>query len=131
MQIKREHAVSTGTCDEVAYELRRDGGTWAGLSILTCVAEIRNDCRYPPPRRTPERIDDDQELHKVIVGGERRRLQHEYIAAAHVFQYLDEDLHVGEPANHRFGQGSGEIGSDGLGERRIRIAGDQLDRSVI
>src|SRR5262249_37782162 len=44
---------------------------------------------------------------------------------------LDEDLHVGEAPDHRLGKRHLEIGGDRFSEARIRVAGDELDRSVL
>ena len=82
-------------------------------------------------RRAAQRVDDDQQLHQVVVGRIGRRLEDEHVGAADVLLDLDEDLHVGEAPHHRLGQRGGEIGGDRLGERGIGVAGDELDRSVL
>ena len=43
-------------------------------------------------------------LHQMVVGRKRRRLDDEDVRAADVFLDLDEDLHVGEAADHGLGQ---------------------------
>ena len=65
------------------------------------------------------------------LAGIRRRLDDENVGAADVFLDFDEDFHVGEAPHHRLGQRRAEIAADGFGQRRIGIAGDELDRAVV
>ena len=58
-------------------------------------------------------------------------MNEEDVGAADVLLNLDEDFIVGEAADDRFGQRGAEVVANGLGERGIGIAGDELDRSVI
>src|SRR5216683_581113 len=101
------------------------------IRLDTSLAEIGDDRGDAPPRRAAQRVDDDEQFHQVVVGRIRRRLDDEHVGAAHVFLNLDEDFHVGEAPHHRLGQRGREVGGDGVGKRRIGVAGDNLDRSVI
>jgi hypothetical protein len=67
----------------------------------------------------------------VVVGRERRRLDHKKIGAPHVFLNFNEDLHIGKTPHDRLCQRELEICGDALGEHRIGIAGDELYRSVL
>ena len=131
MQIEREHAVGAGMGDEIGDELGRDRRARAGFAVLPGIAEIGDYRRDAPRRGAPQRVDDDQQFHQMVVGRERRRLDDENVGAAHVFLDFDENLHVGEAAHHRFGQRRADIGADALGQRGVGIAGDELDRSVV
>ena len=66
-----------------------------------------------------QRIDDDQQLHQIVVGGKARRLDDEHVLAADVLLDLDEHFHVGEAAHDRLGEGQFEILADGFGQRRL------------
>ena len=69
---------------------------------------------------------------RLVVRRIGRRLDDEDIFAADIFLDLDEHLHVGEPAHAGVRQGKVEIGGDGLGERPVAVAGDQLhDRNPL
>ena len=131
MQIERQHAVGAGMGDEIGDELGRDRGARSGFAILPRVTVVRNDRGDPPRRRAPQRVDDDQQFHQVIVGGIRGRLDHEDVRAAHVLQDFDEDFHVGKAPDHGFGHRRADVITDRLGQRRIGIAGDELDGSVL
>ena len=72
----------------------------------------------------PQRIDHDQQFHQIVVGGKAGRLDDEHVLAADIFLDLDEDLHVGEAAHHRLGEGQLQILADGFGERAVGIARD-------
>jgi hypothetical protein len=100
------------------------------MRLATSLAEIgvRGDA---PRRRAPQRVDDDQQFHQMVVGGIGGRLDHEHVGAAHVLQDLNEDFHVGKPPDHRLGHRCADVFADRLGQNRIGIAGDELDRSVL
>ena len=131
VQIERHHPVGAGAGDQVGHELGRDRGARRRFAVLPRVAEIGDDRGDAPARRAAQRVDDDEQFHQVVVGRIRRRLDDEHVGAAHVLLNLDEDFHVGEAPHHRLGQGGREVGGDGVGKRRIGVAGDNLDRSVI
>ena len=103
-----------GSLDQVGNQLGRDGGARAGPAILPGVTEVRHDGRDAPRHRALQCVDQDQQLHEVVVGGERGRLQDVDVLAAHVLLHLDEHLHVGEAPD------------DALGERELRGARDRL-----
>ena len=131
VQVERHDAVGAGAGDQVGDELGRDRRARARFAVLPGVAEIGDHRGDAARRRAAQRVDDDQQLHQVVVGRKRRRLDHEDVGAAHVLLDLDEDLHVGEAPHHGLGQRGLEIGGDRLGELGIGVAGDELDRSVL
>ena len=104
VQVERHHPVGAGGGDQVGDELGRDRRARAGFAVLPGIAEIGDHRGDAPPRRAPQRVDDDQQLHQVVVGRERGRLDHEHVRAAHVLLDLDENLHVREAPDHRLGQ---------------------------
>jgi hypothetical protein len=131
VQVERHHPVGAGVRDQVCDQLRRDRRARSGFAILPRVAEIGDHRRDAPRRRPPQRVGDDQQLHQMVVGGERSGLDDEAVRAAHVLLDLDEDLHVGEASHHGLGQWRLEVFGDALGKSGIRIAGDELDCSVL
>ena len=126
VQIDRQHAVGAGDGDQIGDELGRDGRAWPWFPILARIAHIGDDCRDALGRRALQRIDDDQQLHQIVVRRETGRLEHEHVLAAHILLDFDEDLLIGEPADQRVGQRAFEIVRDRLRERKVRIAGDQF-----
>ena len=117
--------------DQVGDQLGRDRRAGPGFAVLPGVAEIGDHRGDAPRRGAAQRVDDDQQLHQVVVGRKGRRLDDEDVLAADVLLDLDEDLHVGEAPHHRLRQRGGEIGGDRLGELGVGVAGDELDRSVL
>ena len=105
-------------------------GVRARLAVLPRIAEIGDDRRDAPRRRALQRVDHDQQLHQVVVGGRGGRLDDEHVLAAHVLLHLDEDFHVSEAPNHTFGKRSSEVASDCLGERTVAVACNQFHASV-
>jgi len=104
MEVERQHPVGAGVGDQVGNELGRDRRAGSRFAVLPGVAEIRHHRGDAARRGAAQRIDDDQQLHQVVVGRIRRRLDHEDVGAADVLLDLDEDLHVGEAPHHRLRQ---------------------------
>ena len=129
VQVHRQHAVGAGLGDQVGDQLGRDRRAGAGLPVLARVAVVGDDRRDAPGRPATQGVDGDQQLHQVVVGRERRRLDDEHVLAAHVLQDFDEHLHVRKTADARFGQRHAETGGDGLGQRTVAVAGKHLHRS--
>jgi hypothetical protein len=130
MQVERHHPVGAGMGDQVCDQLGGDRRSGAGFAVLPGISEIRHHRRDPARRRAAQRVDDDQQLHQVIVGRERRALDHEDVRAAHVFLDFHEDFHIGKAAHHRLGDRQFQVIADFGRKRRIGIPGDELDRSV-
>ena len=131
VEIESHHPVGARAGDEVGNELGRDRRARPRFAILAGIAEIRDHGRHATPRRAAKRIDDDEQLHQMVVGGIRRGLQDENIAAAHVLLDLDENLHVRKAANHSLGERGCKVGGDGVGQRGIGVAGHELDGPII
>ena len=104
VQVERHDAVDAGMGDQVGDELGRDRRARAGFAILPGVAEIGDHRGDAARRGAAQRVGDDQQLHQMVVGRERGRLDDEGIRAADVLLDLDEDLHVGEAPYHGLGQ---------------------------
>ena len=119
MKIDRQHPVGARRGDEVGDQLGRDGRAWAGLPILTRIAEIGKDGGDPASRRAAQRVDHDQQFHQIVVRRERSRLEHEDILAADIFKDFDEDFLVREAPDVGLGQRRFEIAGHGLRERKV------------
>ena len=130
VQVERHDAVGAGALDQVGDELGRDGRARAGLTILAGVAVVGNDGGDAGCRRALERIDEDQQLHQVVVRRERVRLDHEDVLAADVLLDLDEDLHVGKALHLALGGRDLQMCADRLREGAIGVAGDDFHRQL-
>ncbi len=99
MQVNRQNTVNPGLADQLGNELRGDRHTCrAGSAVLPGKAEIGDDCRDPRRRGALGRVDHDEQLHEVLGGRRAGRLDDEGVPAADVFENLDVDLAVAEPA---------------------------------
>jgi hypothetical protein len=78
---------------------------------------------HPARRPAGKRVEDDQQLHQIVVGRERGGLDDEDVLAAHVLVDLDEDLHVREPPDAGLRQGQIEVGRNGFRQRPVAVAG--------
>ena len=67
-----------------------------------------------------------RQLHQIVVGRIGRRLDDEDILAPDVLLHLDKDFHVRKTPDQTLGKRRFEIGGDGVSQRAIAIAGDQL-----
>ena len=121
MQVQRQHSVGAGLGYQVGHQFRRNRRPGARFTVLAGVAEIGNDGGDAPGRTATERIQRHQQLHQVVVGGKRRRLDNENVLAADVLLDLDEYLHVRKPPHGGFGQGQVDIGGNRLGQGTIAV----------
>jgi hypothetical protein len=108
MKIDAEDAIGARGLDHVRQQLRANGDARLILAILAGIPVVGHDRRDPRRRRTPSRIDQEQELHH----GVRRRirwLDDEDVRAADVLVDPNENLAVGEPAARHPAQVDTEI----------------------
>ena len=119
VQVHGQDPVGAGAGDQVGDQLGGDRRAAAGLPILTGIAEIGHHRCDPPGRGAFQRIDADQQLHQIVVGGVAGRLDDEDILAADILVDGHPDLVVGEPLHLGLGQGDVEMVGDGLGESLV------------
>ena len=131
MEVDRQHAVGAGRGDHVGDELCRDRRAGERFPVLPRIAEIGDDGGDAARRGAAERVDDDQQLHQIVVRRKARRLHDEHVLAAHVLLDLDEDLLVGEAPDRALRKLDVEIVGDRLGERAVGVAGDDLHAGKI
>ena len=125
VQVHHHHALNAHGGQHVGDHLRGDRhARRARAAVLPRVAEIRHAAVMRAGRRALQRIDHHHELHQVVVGRRARRLQHEHVAAADVLEELDHHLAVGELADDAAPEADVEMPADGLGEPRVRVAGE-------
>src|SRR5207245_810506 len=83
--------------------------------------------RGPPAGRgAAQRVEDDEQLHQVLVDRRARGLDHEHVVAAHRVLDLDVDLAVREVAQAGIGELDVKDLGDTAGELRVGAARDQL-----
>ena len=103
VKVDRQHPVGARGGDQIGDELGRNRRPRPGLPVLPGIAEIGQNRRDPLCRRAPQRVDADQKLHQIVVGGVARRLNDEDVLAANILVDLYEHLFVREPAHARVG----------------------------
>ena len=96
VQVEQQQAVGAGQRDEVGNQLGRDRLPRLRLAFLARVSVVRNHRGHPPGGGPAQRVEDDEQLHQVLVDGRARGLDHEHVVTAHRVLYLDVDLPVGE-----------------------------------
>jgi hypothetical protein len=74
---------------------------------------------------SPQRVNDDQQFHQIVVGGRAGGLDHEHVLAADILAHLDEDLIVGKTPYIGLDRRQSQIGADGFDKRLVGIACDQ------
>ena len=113
VQVHGEDAVDTGDLQHVGHDLGADGhARGAHAAVLTGIAEIGNDGGDAACRGATQGVDEDQQLHQVVVGGRTGGLDDEGILATDVFQDLDVDFAVGETTDDGLAQGDTQVSGD-------------------
>ena len=96
VEIHGQDAVDSGRGQKVCDEFRGDGHTRLVLSVLTGVAKEWHDCRDPLGTGAPGCIDEDEQLHDVVVRGRTGWLNDENILTADVLIDFDGCFPVGK-----------------------------------
>ena len=122
MKVQRQDTPRTSLRDDIGNQLGGNRRPRAGLAVLSRIAEIRDHGGHALGRSTTQGVDADQQLHQVIIGRKRGRLDDEHILAADVFLDLDKHLHVGKAPDNGLGQRNIEILADLGGKRMIAVA---------
>ncbi len=81
-----------------------------------------------PAEFAPQRIDEDQQLHQIVVGGRRGGLDQENVLAAHALVQAHEGVGVGEAEHVGAAQRHSQVLGDLLRQRGVRRAA--VDRQV-
>ena len=126
MEVEQEQPVGTGEGDDIGDQLGRDRLAGLRLALLAGVAVIGDDGGHPPRGRAPEGVQDDEELHQVLVDRVAGRLNHEDVVAPHRALDLDVDLAVRVAGDPRVGKRHADLSRDLLGQVAVGVAGDQL-----
>ena len=100
------------------------------LLVLPRVAEIGHHGRDAGRGGAPERVDQDEELHHVVVHRRARRLDDEDVGAADVLVDLAVVLAVGEVVERQLPERNLEVVADLPGERRMRAPREDLEVTV-
>ena len=129
VQVEQQQAVGARQRDEVRDQLGCDRFARPRLALLARVAVVGDDRRHPAGRRAPQRVQEDEELHQVLVDGMAGGLHHEHVVAAHRVLDLDVDLAVREPAHARIGERHRQLPRDQLRQLAVGAPTDQLERT--
>ena len=127
VQVHGQHAVRACGGDQVRHQLGRDRVARLALAVLTRVAEIRDDRGDAAGGRALARVDHDEQLHQVVVDRAAGRLDEEHVRAAHGFRDGNRDLTVRKGGDSSLADRQAERGRDLHRQRRVGVAGENLD----
>ncbi|KAH3664997.1 hypothetical protein OGATHE_003812 [Ogataea polymorpha] len=96
VQIHRHHVVSTSHNQQIGQHPRRDGPTVFFHLRLLGVRELGNDGSDLCCRTTSARRNQNQQLHDMVIGFWRARLDDVYVLVSHRNAYLHRSLSVGK-----------------------------------
>src|SRR5437762_4752802 len=133
VQIHRQYPVRAGGAEDVGDELHRYRHSRSVLAILAGIAVIGQHRGDPRRRRSPERVDHDQQLDQVLIDGCGGWLHDEDVGAADVLVDLERDLGVGKPPQPRLAHLHAEkrrnvAGESGMGAARKHLQFAEPDR---
>ena len=131
MEVHGQDAVRARGRQQVGHELGGDRDAGLVLLVLPRVAEVRQHGGDPRGGGPAERVEQDEELHDVVVDGGARRLHDEHVGAPHVLVDLAVVLAVGEVVQRELSERDPEIRADLLRERRMRAAREDLEIAVV
>src|SRR5690606_26188902 len=97
------------------------------LLVLPGVAEVGDDGVYAPRRRAPQRVDQHEQLHEVVVHRSRGGLNDVAVCAAHRLLDHDARLPVRELRDGAVGEGYAEVLRDRGRQFRRRSSAEELE----
>jgi hypothetical protein len=103
-----------------AISLAEIGSRGCVLRSLRAYPKYVDDRGHAAGRAPAQRVQDDEELHVVVVHRRARGLDHEHVVPAHRVLDLDVDLAVREMAEPRIGQL--DVGISAILAARIGLA---------
>ncbi len=104
VKIDRQYTGRTRGDQQIGYQLRCNRHTWLILTILTGIAVKRNHCGDATSRRTAGRVNHDEELHQILIGGITCGLDNKNIRATNVLINLNEAFPVRETHYRRIAE---------------------------
>ena len=127
VQIHAQHALGAGGDDEVGDQLRGDRHAPLVLAVLARVAVVGDDGGDALGAGAAKAINEDKQLHQIVVdrlaGGE----DDIDIAAAHILVNLDHGFAVGKTGDGSEADGQVEVRADALGELARAAAREDLE----
>src|SRR5579871_1051810 len=116
---------------DIGDQTGRDRLPWLDLLVLPGVAVIRDHHRDPPGRGPAERVEHDEQLQQIVVGGATGRLDDEDLVASGALIDHDADLAVRELARGQAAELDPEVLRDLLGKLRVGVAAEQLHAAQV
>lgn len=99
MQVQSDVAISPGDLDHVRHQAGCDRHTGLVLLVRARIAEIGDHGRDTASRGSLQGVNEDQQLHEVVIGGRRCRLDDKRILSSNAGAQPDEQVAIGE-RNH-------------------------------
>ena len=99
VEFNGKDAGGTGRSDEIGYQLGSDGCPGRNLAVLPGIAIVGNDSGDSLGRGSLERVDENQQLHQILIHGPADRLYDKNIHAPYTFVNIDIDLAIAEPSH--------------------------------
>lgn len=96
VKVERHHAVGSRRFDSVRTNAGANRDARFVFFIPFGVAEVRHEDSDRLGARTPEGVDPKEQLHKIIVGGERRGLDEVDVTAPDILENPDEQRALGK-----------------------------------
>ena len=127
----RQDAVRAAGHEQIGDQLGRDRHAGLVLAVLPGVAVKGHDRGDPLRAGPPRRVDHDEQLHQVLVGRRRGRLDDVDVAAADILVDLDEGLAVGKRGDRRLAERHADVFGDFLGEGGVGVAGENLRAGIV
>src|SRR5208337_1389489 len=130
VQVHGEDPVGPGGGQQIGHQLGGDGHPGMDLAVLAGIAEIGDDRGDAPGRSPFHRVDHDQQLHQVVVGGGTGGLDDEDVMAPDILADLYANLSVTEGGDQGFPQAYREMFANIAGQLGVGIAGEDTDVTV-
>src|ERR1700677_129205 len=131
MEVEGVDKVDACVDQEIGERLGGDGDAGLVFAELAGVAEKRDDGGDAGGAGAAGGVDQDEELHEVLVRGGAGGLDDEDVAAADVLVDFHEGLAIGEGADGGVAEGHADVIGDALREFAVGGAGENLEFVIL
>src|SRR5215469_11001754 len=106
VQVERQYPVCTSRDEQIGDEFSGDGNSRLIFAILPGISKIWNNCRDPIGARTSGCINQNEELHQILIRGRAGRLHNVNVAPPNIFINFDPRFAIRKGTDHGLAEGS-------------------------
>lgn len=127
VEVDSDDAVGTHGLDELGDSGSRDGDTWLGLTVLTGITVVGHDGGDALGRGETQCVDEEEELHEVLVDVGGGGLDHVDVGSTDVVVDVQVDFAISKLVERQVLEADVEELGDIAGQLLVGLSADETD----